>query len=618
MNRIYLHFTNMTTVDTTLFDNFGKVTYDQLSQGFSNLITDVTFCDDKYKLLSDVCDSILKGRNNYNLLILHNLLFHLTNQNAKNVDNIIINIFTSYTQDIHKQISNQIKSATFKIKSFIDLYNLYYKNAQCLSKQITYFDSRVYCDGSNKYSHVNMIRSYMFYKNVINTKYSYIDGKEYYIYEIFTKSIESGDVSINEILQLFKMYSFYIKLSYVAKTNRDTLFNLNINKLFLVTLGADKTFIKTIIQYINNTLKTLYNKEDKSEADNICELIGLVSNHFLEKEMFNMYYENLMETRLLNGEFDPVLERKLINKFKRPVDNKIIQNMIYKLEDMEACKADKVLYDKLEISVTSDKYKGKIDTNKFNPKMINAKLFRYYAWSQSKEADKGDLTIPFEAAPYIDIYNKFYQLRYPYREVYWNFNYGIGTVKMTLAGKEYFLQLTTPQMFLLLQFNHAQEITAIDLAKNLGSHMPMSKLGPILNTFIKADILHKEAGKQSNDPTMKIYLNPNFSYNNNKISLVNSMVISLQQKQQPIVDKEIAEKFTIGRDTVLQAHIIKAIKQKQHITFVELLECVKITVPFQFVDSKFIDVVKTCINEKYIKVNPDLTYDYLVEEEEDE
>ncbi|QKF93810.1 cullin family protein [Fadolivirus algeromassiliense] len=605
-------------VDSTLFDNFGKVTYDPLSSGISTVVRDVTFVDNKFELFRNLCESIINGSDDYNVLLMHNLVFHLTNQNTKLVDDIVISVFDSYSKHIYDLISESIKTGNFKIKTFIDLYNMFYQNAQKLSKQLTYFDNKVLSDNSNKYSHVNMIRGYMFYKNVINMKYQYLDNKEYYLYDILTKSIESGDGLINEILQLFKMYSFYIRLSYVVKANKDTLFNSEINKLFLVTLGSNQTFVKTIMQYINNTLKSLYNKTNKSEADvlNIEELIGLISNHFLEKDMFNMYYEKLFESRLLSGEFDSDVEKKLLSKFKRPVDNGIVQNMIYKLKDIEENNQDRINYNKLEITITSDKYKGKVNVSALDPKIVQAKLFRNYAWSHTKENEKSEYALPFELQPYIDIYNQFYKVRYPYREITWNFNYGIGTVKLSLGGKQYLVQLTTPQMLLLLQFNNATEIPAVELAKNL--NIPLSKLGSVINSFIRSQILKKEIGKPANDPTIKIILNQNFTFDSDKISLVSIMMNSVAQQQQPQVDKEISEKFSLGRDTVVEAYVVRTMKQNKHLTYEELLSKVRSQVPFQFNDTKFTDIVKTCISKKFMKVNQDMTYDYLDEEEDDD
>lgn len=606
----------MTTVDSSLFNNFGVLTYQPLSSNSSSVIRDITFADDKFSMFKEQCISIMNGSTKTNIIELHNLLFHLTNQNAKQVNDIIIEVFDAYTTSLSDELAKLIKSGNFKINSFIQLYNAYYQNAQTLSKLLTYFDNRVFSNESNKYSHIANVRSYMFYKNVINKKYCYIDTQEYYIYEILTKSIESNDGTIREILQLFKMYSFYIKLSYIVKTNRDTLFNAELNKLFLVTLGSNQQFIKTIVQYINETIKSLVNKEDKTAISSIEELINLVSNYFAEKDMFNMYYEKMFETRLLSGDFESEVEKKLLAKFKKPVDNKIIQNMIYKLKDVEESISDRAQYNKLEITVKSEKYKDKINPESLNPKMVNAKLFRYYAWSHTRDGDRNEMSLPFELSPYIDIYNQFYKARYPYRDVFWNFNHGIGTVKLTLGGKEYHLQLTTPQMFLLLQFNNSQEIPAIELAKNLD--ISLQKLGPILNTFIRAKILKKELGKQSSDSSMKIILNQDFECNINHVSLVASMTSMQQQQQQPVVDKEISEKFVSGRETIMQAHIVKIMKQHKHLAYDELLDKTKVYVPFQFENNKFVEVVQRCIAEKYLKVNDDMSYDYLVDEDEDE
>ncbi len=274
--------------------------------------------------------------------------------------------------------------------------------------------------------------------------------------------------------------------------------------------------------------------------------------------------------------------------------------MIHKIEDIQKSLADEtVLHTKIDITVTPDsdkKYKGKVDISKINLKMLTPRIFRNYAWSYSRTDDNDHMTVPFDVAPYVDVYNQYYKIKYPYRELEWNFNYGTAVTKIKLGGKEYFLQLNIPQLFLLLQFNHHEKLTAIELASNLG--LPMSKLGKILNTFLKAKILSREQGKQSNDPTMNIFLNQNFTYSSDKISLVGLMT------QTKVNDAEIQDKFAIGRENLIQAAVVRQLKKHKELTTKNLMEIIQKDLPFVLTDQQYSTCLNTCITEGYLSRDP--------------
>lgn len=599
------------TISTSTFDNFGKVSYGQFSHDNTYFITDANHSDDKIELFKNLCLNIFTHKCEFNLYLFQNLIFHLVNRNAKLIDETIIQIFDEITNQMYNKINNSTKNITFSINLFTELYNEYYKNSVSLAKYLSYFDNNVIKENSNRYSHIGLIRNYAFYNNVINNKYEYKDGK-YYLYEIFTKCIENNEVTINDVIKLFKMYSFYIRFSYTPINNKDTLFNQEINKLFLATLGSNKEFIKNIVQYIHMSVKAISEKYVEATLNNLEELISLITNYVNEKYMFNLYYEKFFEMRLVNFGFNYDIEKKLISKFKRPTDNKIIQNMLYKLSDMENCKEDKNNYEKCQVTIASDKYLGKINVDQLNRNIINPKVFRFYAWSHNKEVnEQEELAVPFELSPYVDIFNGYYKVKYPYRNLNWNFNQGTGIIKLTLGGKTYQLQLTTPQLFLILQFNVKSEIPAIELSSLMG--VSMATLGPILNSLLQAHVLKREENKLPTDPTMLIFLNKDFKYESEKISLVGLM----NTNQQKLMDNEINEKFSIGRDTVLQARIVKEIKISKHLSHSELFQKVKIALPFNFDEQKFNEMIDICIKDNYLKKNDDLTYEYIEEPNDD-
>lgn len=575
----------MQQVSPALFDSFGKVGYQGICQFSQKLIRHVYHAEDAQHLFKQCCSSLLQTGEEFNVLEFHNLVFHLTNQNPLSVSTLLVEVFDEVTREIHDKLNNNI---TMEI--FVTTYNNYLANSLILSKYLSYYDSKVTIGGSDKYSFVGLVRKYMFYRNVINAKYDY-QGQPTYMYAILRNQIENSNLSqeenINLIKQLFKMYSFYRNMSNSLKNNND-LFDVNSDKVFLESLGTNQTFVRTIAYYIHNTIKQTKSDKDKG-FESITNLVNLISVHFGERDLFNMYYEKLLEMRLLENSSNVDVEMSIINNFTRPKDNKFIQNMLYKIEDVKSMESnDKMLHTKVKIQLTDEKYGKKIDVTKLNIKKLSAKVFRKHAWEASKSGIENNMTVPLDVAPYIDIYNQYYKIKYPYRKLEWNFNVGTGVIKIKLGNKNYNLQLNIPEMYLLLQFNISKQFTAIELASNLG--LPMSQIGKILNTLLKAKILKREQGKQPTDPTMLIFLNNEFYNDKDNISLIGVQV----QEDKP-VDKL----------AVLKKNVISNLSNQE--TFQGLFDKVKSSVTFPFSEQQLKMCIALCKSEGKVQEADDGT-----------
>jgi hypothetical protein len=567
-----------------LFENFGDITYQNVCKFGQKFIRNVSHTEDSNIIFKKNCLSILSSGDDFNVLEFHNLVFHLTNVSIPKLVELIIGIFDEGAQQIKENIQNDIVNGSFTLEGFTKYYNSYLTNSMALSRYLTYFDNKIMMNNSTKYSYIGMVRKYMFYRNIINTTYNY-QNNNIYMYEILRREIENMDMNnesnINIIKQLFRMYSFYNRMSHTIKKNKHDLFNDEIDNLFLSSLGSNNAFVKTISYYIHNSIKQLVSSDDPA-YENISNLINLISSHFNEKVMFNMYYEKLLELRLLNDETNIDIEMKLTNNFSRPKDNNFIQNLLNKLEDIQTIESDdKILHTKIELQITEEKYKNKIDPSKINLKLLKAKIFRNYAWSYSRIDEPDDsITIPFDVAPYIDIYNQYYKIKYPYRKLEWNFNLGVGVIRIKLGEKYYNLQLNTPQMLLLLQFNERAEFTALELSSNMG--LPMSKLGKILNSLLKSKILKRDSTKEKNDQSMNFFLNQEFYYDKENISLV-----GLTNTQPPVNKSSNTDNFTIVKETIL-----KTLRNSGKLIIPSLFQDVKNNISFTLTEQQF----KMCIN----------------------
>ena len=57
---IYINYYKiMTTIQSSLFDNFGKISYNVISPNNINFISNIIYEEDKFKFLEQICKNIL-------------------------------------------------------------------------------------------------------------------------------------------------------------------------------------------------------------------------------------------------------------------------------------------------------------------------------------------------------------------------------------------------------------------------------------------------------------------------------------------------------------------------------------------------------------------------------
>jgi len=589
-----------------IFNHFGNFSFTPFKNEEVEIISNMNDVEDKLALFKEVCHF----EKEINILQFHNLMFHLTNQNPAQINSIIIELFNEITLNIQLDLQNKITQDQFNINYFTQVYNKYYSYGVKFTKHMSYFDKKV---SSNKYSYIALIRNYTFYQNIINHKYTY-NNRVCYLYEIFNHFIENNEYTMENILMLYKMYTFYVRFSHIKSDVE--MFNQELNKLFLNNLGSNENFIKMISHYIHSSIIQLTNNTQNNNQtleQNITNIIELVSKLFIEKDMFNMHYEKLLEQRLLSHNCNCDIEERFITYFERPRDNKTIQRMCYKLDDIRSARENAIMYNKLKINIGPDsKYKNKVSLDHFHN--IKFKLFRSSAWTHTTEDSYNNMNIPEDLEHYFDIYFEFCKKRYPNRAINFNFNYGVGIIKITLGQKQYQLQVTVPQMFLLLQFNKKEKYTAIELRAAL--NIPMSKFTELLNGFLKIHIMTREKNKLPSDPTMLIYLNHDFKYDNSNISLLSLMNTPQKiQMRQEKIDADIAHKCTIERTMAVQAALVRLMKKNKNMNKQELLNNVKTICKFDLSNELFETALNECIKEKYMKFSEDNQdyFEYIID-----
>lgn len=596
------------TISPAILDPFGICSFTTISKNKTDFIDDLSCLSDKMEYFYNVCHKILyNDTDNINLIEFNNQLFFLMNKQPEAVNNLIFNIINSETIKFAEQFASELNKDNFSIMNFITKHKEFLILTTKLSKVFWYYEENIHRDKQNskKYPQITLMRSYLFYHNVVNVKYDY-KGEKLYLYDILDRLIINRQINLELIIPLFKMKQFYDRFSFIPKYNREKLFNLQLNNSFLVNLGSNQDFVKSIVSLINEKIIKLSKEYNESEVQTLSDIVKFIST-VKERIMFYAYYQKMLENRLLSDNVNINLEKKLLSNFKTPDDNKVIQEMMYQIDDIIASEKDKQIYVTLKVSVKQDKYKDIPDFSieKLRREIINMKILRYYAWNDSKISYTNDSSdnitnnhsfdVPFELQPYIDIFNAYYKQAYGGRSMKWNFNVGTAVIKIKINNREYQLKVTTPQLFVLMQFNENTKITAIKLAENLGTSL--SKLSPILNSLLKSKILVRDPGP-ANNPNMNIYIDDNFYSTNTKLSLVSLVVKNTPTK---VEEKQIEEKFTIGRENIMLAKIVRVMKFKKEVIKEDLFKLVSDDLPFTATEEMFKSAVNSAIKQEYIR-----------------
>lgn len=606
----------------SLLDSFGQSKFygmcsnmKFINKTFSKMVSD----ENTEQFFTNACQAILNDNDDtVNINMFNSIVFNLTNNNYQKLNMVVYGLLDVETKHFSEWIQSLLNKNEFILQSFVDKHKDFYRRTQKLNNSIWYANNKNIRIGFNKkeYSNFNLMRSYLFYTNIINKEYTFDKHNKYYLYSIFSKCMEQN-MSIVDILPLFKMFSYYKNMSYIPKENREELFNIELNDMFLTTIGSHQEFVKSMVAYIFKNIKEIKNNSLNNTVYNINKL----PKQFNERGIYNLYFIKFAENFLLSPTVtnEQLVElKKLVNDFVKPDDNQVIQEILYKIKDVEESMENNRLYAKAHVNKKSDKYKDmNLDVNSLNKNILNPTIVRYNAWTDAQNLDHEQFDIS-NTGNYIDIYitiyNSLYASRYKYRELQWNFNLGMGVVEIELGGRKYQLQLTTPQMIVLCKFNHKSKFTASELAEEVG--IKLSKLGPILNSFLIAKVLKRSPGP-TNDTNMYIYLDENFYSENDKISLISIMMSQLQKGNMgrnvdDVIDKKVVDDFAIGREHILEACVVRTMKQHEELTHLDLFEKVKGNVPFELNEQMFDKSVKTLIKKEYITSSSDeeITYYY--------
>jgi hypothetical protein len=375
--------------------------------------------------------------------------------------------------------------------------------------------------------------------------------------------------------------------------------------------------IVTVFYYVLillNKDSSLDSKLRDATEKKILSLMKITTN-FRERDVLIYCYNSYLKSRLLDTTIDINLEKNLLNKFKFPDDNKEVQDMMYQIQDIENHINLRNRYKTLKITINSEKYKSWLTNDNLHLERYFITPLRNYVWNENiVKYDK--YNPPLEVSPYIEIFNQMYKRRHYNRRLVWNFEKGTSIIKLKLGGKYYNFLLANPQLFLILLFRRKELLTAEDISKELG--IGLSSVARILNSLLNAKLIKRVNGFNNDDPKMKLYINKEFSYNEEYISLV-----ELYKPQSTVIDNDELETVSaIGKVKLVMASIVRNMKLRLNLYDDNLYSIVKDDLLFELDKDTYEEAINKCIKGYYITktvIDDRVKYSYLeVEETNDE
>jgi hypothetical protein len=309
--------TNLAELTPELFNSFGsrQYTYSVLDKKVFNGLRPKNI-KDTFRM---ACKNVLRGRVSVNIVQLRLCLFQLLLDDPSSVNCDLLHVFDEITKEIGDEINAVVIDDTFTIQLFLEKYQHLHNTTQVLRKLLEDFEKNVQVVAKKTYSHINLVRSYTIYRNIVARQYFSKDG-DLYLYELLCKYISKTSNS-TDIIKTFKIFQHYEKLSYAVKPEL-CLFDTSINNKFTLNTGEINSQLSSnLFSEITSTIFKL-SADVKSGAiakENIKDKLNMevrdtvyMLEKISDKYQFIVEYYNNLSQRLLSGKTCGLIEHEVL------------------------------------------------------------------------------------------------------------------------------------------------------------------------------------------------------------------------------------------------------------------------------------------------------------------
>ena len=406
--------------------------------------------------------------------------------------------------------------------------------------------------------------------------------------------------TLNKLKYLGQNVDNYIKLISDKFDSSDNILKLldYINKVFFEDLKKNTEH--------NNVLSDSDNSDNSDNIDWVKEsckynfrfvVDNLKSNGYLMFEEYNIQLktkykkpqkmESIIGDKKLINYFIYIVSKKDSNSVNRKV-NEILLRMRNYIYDLEDNLNNNFGYQKITVKQESDKYKS-VDLNSYNRSNTTFNIFKY---SNSNSNPVSEFNLGLKIEPYFDIYKKYYNSRYPDREIEFDPIQSTMIVKMNFMEKNYYIHMALIQYIVLdIIYNSSEEINTLKISEKSG--IKMEYLQETINSLLQIKIIKRTNGKSIEE--LKFYINYDFTHDNNKIS-ISTLIIG----KDSLNTCNKKEEYMHDRNTIILSNLYNYIKKNK--TFVKdvLITELGYKIPFKISLQQIDDAIKILIDKEHI------------------
>ena len=395
--------------------------------------------------------------------------------------------------------------------------------------------------------------------------------------EIYTKFCKNYKLFYENIDLLKKNIDHYITDSFL----NDEKFKSTSKESLTKGMNQRPAFIcDTFSKYIDNVLREIDEKKNLNEIKNIINDYMILFKYIENKDLYeNFFIKKLCIRCLFNLNKSEEAQNYLIEQLKNECGPYFVSKSQEMISDVKASQEMTQLFNK-----ENNKEKDSLDIP------INYFVLSNYTWPIDKLV-KGDIP-NFKIGVLQKKFFEFYHKKNSGKSLFWHLPYCFGVLEMEIPN--------TPSPIKI--FGNGVHFAIL---KCFNKGKTSLNIKDILNkSKIEIDVVQKNLKKLVSKNLLK-YENDIYSVNyevnkdeNNEISL-----IDYDEQETDKNDEENEEKSIEERKFVIDAYVMKVLKQKKVIKRNDLVSVVKEIMPYEERDENINKRIDQLINNRYISID---------------
>eukprot|EP00817_Percolomonadidae_sp_ATCC50343_P007938 CAMPEP_0117425754 /NCGR_PEP_ID=MMETSP0758-20121206/5993_1 /TAXON_ID=63605 /ORGANISM="Percolomonas cosmopolitus, Strain AE-1 (ATCC 50343)" /LENGTH=559 /DNA_ID=CAMNT_0005210489 /DNA_START=391 /DNA_END=2067 /DNA_ORIENTATION=- len=364
---------------------------------------------------------------------------------------------------------------------------------------------------------------------------------------------------IMSFIELRKHYKNLLSEAFSKKNIADVKFSQAIKEAFKETVNANKQFPEYLSLVLDNKLKKGKMQMDDKELDEFFDNVILIFHHVKDKDYFEKYYNTHLAKRLLSGKSaNEDAEKSFLKKLKEAFGYNITSKLEGMFKDMKLSEEMNELWKKNEAAAGI-------------PFQLSVQMLTQTYWPVSK-SERCEFPYPiYDEA--LTKFEEFYYDKHSGRKVNWQLNMGTADVRANGYVDPYEFTVSTHQMVVLLLFNSKEKLSVSEIAEL--TKIPINELK---RTLISLTLPLDKTKKATSRLLLKKFgeskkfdkdtdLRPNTKFSSQKTKM---RVIQASRKENDEQRKDTKDRLMKERHTILEAVIVRIMKQHKTLSHMEL------------------------------------------------